>query len=199
MNMCHFENQVDLKIVELHPKEVETFIDTEEYYVQCAPLRHSVTAIGYAFIEKDRLNISKAKLMKEGLKEGSWLRKIKEGKDVMVQGKKVLSKDITYTVHGKKSVYMTDTTVSRSLIPLAQGADILVVEATYTNELKEKAEKHKHLTAGEAATIANEADVKKLVLTHFSQRYKTVDDIKKDAQLNFKEVIMAHDFLKLKL
>ena len=81
----------------------------------------------------------------------------------------------------------------------AADADILVIDSTYTSQLADKAKEHGHLTALEAAQIASQAGVKKLVLTHFSARYKNTIELEKDAQTAFDNVISAHDFLRITL
>ena len=74
----------------------------------------------------------------------------------------------------------------------------MVCESTYTDDLEEKAYGHKHLTAKQAAQIASMSNVKKLVLTHLSARYKDSKDIDEEAKSVFNNVIVAHDFMKVK-
>ena len=64
--------------------------------------------------------------------------------------------------------------------------------------MEDKGEQYKHLTARDAATIARKADAKQLVLTHFSQRYASTEDIEEDAKEIFPDVVCAYDFLKVK-
>ena len=78
-------------------------------------------------------------------------------------------------------------------------ADILVCEATYADDLQEKAAEYKHMTSRQAGLLANQANVKKLILTHFSQRYKTLEEIENDAKDVFSNTICAYDFMKIKI
>ena len=75
----------------------------------------------------------------------------------------------------------------------------MISEATFTDDLREKAKEYKHLTAKQAAEIAKKSKAKKLVLTHFSQRYKDINDVLKEAKSVFKETICAEDFLEINL
>jgi ribonuclease Z len=74
-----------------------------------------------------------------------------------------------------------------------------VCEATYKEDLAEKSADHKHLTTRDACQIAANADVKRLVITHFSQRYKTTHEMVEDARQYFPHVDAAFDFMKIKL
>ena len=76
---------------------------------------------------------------------------------------------------------------------------ILISESSFTSEHQDKAEQYKHITAEEAASIANQCNVDKLVLTHFSQRYKDSNEILDDAKQTFDNVILAYDFMKVKI
>ena len=84
-------------------------------------------------------------------------------------------------------------------ITLAEGADILVCEATYAADREDKAEQYMHLTAKQAAMIANKAGAEKLVLTHFSQRYKDTQQIEEDARDIFDNIVCARDFMKIQV
>jgi ribonuclease Z len=77
--------------------------------------------------------------------------------------------------------------------------DVLISEATYIHEMKEKADEYKHMTAQEAAQIASRANVDKLILTHLSQRFKTDEEIREEATGVFRDTIVAYDFMKVKL
>jgi len=84
-------------------------------------------------------------------------------------------------------------------VNISRGADLLITEATHGDNIEEKAEKYKHMTAKQAAMVANQAGAKKLVITHFSQRYKTVDGLEEEARTVFSDTTCAYDFMKVKL
>ncbi len=201
MQTCIFDNKIDLEVHELEPKgeNVLRFFETEEYALDCAALDHKVPCIGFSFVEKERLNIDTAKQEKLGVRDGPHLRKIKAGQDIEYKGKKIAVEDITYHVPQKKFTYVADTEACPSAIALAQGADILVSESAFASSLQEKAEMRKHMCAAEAAHIASQADVGKLVLTHFSQRYKTVEELEEEAKIHFPNTVAAFDFMKMKI
>jgi ribonuclease Z len=201
LGMVIFDIQVNLRVHELVPKknEILKVTETEDYIIECAALDHKIPCIGYSFIEKDRLNIDTAKLKKLKIREGPHLRKLKEGKTIKYKGKEVKSEDVTYLVKGKKITYIADTAACENCVKLAQDADVLISESVYASKLQEKAEEYMHLTAKDAAMMANQADAKKLILTHFSQRYKTVEELEEEAKTIFPETVCAFDFMKLKV
>ncbi|MBI5398712.1 ribonuclease Z [Candidatus Woesearchaeota archaeon] len=197
---CIFDVQIDLRVHELDPKKgVERFYDDEELAIECAYLVHKVPCLGYSIIEKERVNIDTAKQKKLGVADGPHLRKIKEGKSITINGKTIEPEDITYRVQQKKITLLTDTLLSDNCFALAKDADLLVCEASYDSSLEEKALEYKHMTAKWGAQIANQANVKKLVLTHYSQRYKTTQSIEEDARTYFADVVCAFDFMKVRL
>jgi len=104
---------------------------------------------------------------------------------------------LTVPVAGKKVTYITDTRPNKFCAQIADGADVLVIDATYANDLADKADQYGHLTAQESAQIASAAGVKKLALTHFSQRYKSTHEIESDARTVFDNVICAKDFMRV--
>ncbi len=94
---------------------------------------------------------------------------------------------------------MIDTVFTQNAVKLAKNADLLICEATYMNNLSEKAEKNRHMTAQEAGQIASQAEVKQLVLTHFSQRYKQVNELVDEARVIFPNTKAAFDLMKISL
>jgi len=145
-------------------------------------------------IETDKF-LKKAR--KIGLKQGPMLGKLQEGKEVVVDGKKVRSDQVSQVVKGKKIVYLTDTALCKNCYELANNADLLISEASYTSKLEAKAREYHHLTAKQAGLVASKSNVKKLVLTHFSARYKSSLEIEEDARGVFDNVFTAEDFMKV--
>ncbi|MBU0614845.1 MAG: ribonuclease Z [Nanoarchaeota archaeon] len=199
MTACVFEARVNLKVHELDPNIIEKCIDTPDFYVECGYLNHTTLCLGYSFVEKDRRRIKLDALKKLGVKEGPHLKKLQAGKSIEYKGKKIDVDDVTYLVKGKKISYLLDSRPCSMAVELAKNADILICECAYADALSDKARKYKHLTAGEAAMIARNADVKKLYLTHFSQRYKDTQEILEDATNTFPESVCAEDFMKITL
>ena len=199
MNACIFEARVNLKVHELDPTGVERCYEDSDFYIECAYLKHTTPCLGFAFIEKERKKIKMGVLNKMGVKEGPHLKKLQEGKSIDYKGKKIDVKEATEAVKGKRVSYIMDTRPCANAVELSRDADILICETAYDNELDEKARIYQHLTAGEAAMIANNANVKKLYLTHFSQRYKDTQKILEDASATFPNVVCAEDFMKINL
>jgi ribonuclease Z len=201
MQTCIFDNKVELQVEELNPKkgEVLRFLETEEYAIECASMSHGVPCVGYSFIEKERLNIDVEKQKKLGVRDGPHLRKIKEGKEIQYKGKTIKAEELTYAIPLRKVTYLADTDACPEATMLAKEADLLISESTFGSEQEEKAELRNHLNARDAALIASQAEAKKLVLTHFSQRYKTVDELEQEAKLHFPNTACAYDFMKLKV
>lgn len=201
LQTCIFDNKVDLEVHELNPKkgEVLRFFETEEYALECAQLNHGIPCIGYSFIEKKRLNIDTAKQKKLGVRDGPWLRKIKEGKEIEYKGRKIKPEQMTYNVDQKKITYIADTEACGEAVLLAKRADVMISESAFASSLQEKAEMRKHMSAKDAALMASQAEAEKLILTHFSQRYKTMEELEEEAKVHFPNTVCAYDFMKLKL
>jgi ribonuclease Z len=201
MQTCIFDSKVKIEVHELTPEKgkVVRFYENEDYALECASLDHKVPCIGYSFIEKERLNIDVDKQKELGIRDGPHLKKIKQGKEAKYKGKTIKPEEITYAVARKKLTYIADTEACGEATLLAQDADIMISESTFTSEDFEKAEVRKHLSSKDAAMIAEQAGARKLILTHFSQRYKTTQDLEQEARIHFPETTCAFDFMKLKL
>jgi ribonuclease Z len=199
LQMCTFDNKIDLEIIELAPKGVEKFFETRDYYLECTSLDHSTPCLGFNFVEKDLRKIDMPKAVRIGLKEGPLIGKLQMGEAVSFKGKQINPDDVSHIVSGKKISFIMDTSVCESAYLLAKDADILISEAAYNSDLEEKAIKHKHMTVKQAAHVATIACAKKLVLTHISQRYKTSEELEEEARTYFPNAVCAYDFMKLKI
>ena len=189
-----FETKFNIKIHEVHEG---IFFENEDYQLESMPMKHPVPCVGFAFNEKNRRRINVEHVKKLGIPEGPLLGKLQRGETVEWKGKKITADDATRTIPGKKLVFITDTLPNKNCSVLAANADILVIDSTYTSKLQDKAEEHGHLTALQAAQIASQASVKKLVLTHFSARYKNTIELEEDARTAFDNVVSAHDFMRI--
>lgn len=183
---------------EVHEVASGIIFEGETFTIEARPLKHSVPCIGYRFQEKDKRRIQVTKTEKLGL-QGPLLGRLQEGKNVEWKGKVIKAEDVTYLVPGKSVSYVTDTALCNGAVALAKDVDVLIIEGTLLDNLWANAKKSLHLTVKQAALIASENNVQKLVITHISQRYKTNNEIIEEAQSYFAGAIVAEDFMKIKV
>ncbi|MDO8642302.1 MAG: ribonuclease Z [Candidatus Woesearchaeota archaeon] len=194
-----FDQRIDLTIFEHTPRKATPIFESEDFCILAAPMHHTIPTLGYAFVQKDRWRVMMDAVRKLGIPEGPHLQQLQKGKSITYQGKKIEVDAVTERMQGKKIVIIPDTAPCASALELAQDADILVSESTYTSEHAEKAEEHCHMTAAQAGMLANQANAQKLILTHFSQRYKSVHAFEEEAKTYFPNVVCAYDFMHLNL
>ncbi|ARK23392.1 ribonuclease Z [Sporosarcina sp. P37] len=149
-------------------------LETDEFKVFAKEVQHVVRSFGYRIEQKDlpgTLLIDKA--IEQGVPKGPLLQRLKDGQDVELEnGQTVYSKDVT--TEKKKGFVISvigDTSYCDASVELSQDADILIHEATFTEEFSEGAREFGHSTIVDAATVANEAHVKNLIANHISARF----------------------------
>ena len=160
-----------VEVQELKPGAV---LKRTEYDIHAFPVDHRGEAFGYALIEHERLGRFHPERAKElGVPEGPLWGKLHKGETVTLpDGRKVAPADLVGASRpGRRVVYTGDTRPCRSVVEAAKGADLLVHEATFGEEERDRAKETGHSTAREAAEVAERAGVKKLLLTHISARY----------------------------
>ncbi len=184
--------KINLEVHEVHPG---VCVDEKNIIIEAAALKHGTPAYAYSIKLKDRVHLDKAKIKKFKIPNSPLLGQLQHGHDIMYEGKKIKAKSVTYLEEGKKVAIVLDTAMSESAVKIAKDADILIAEATFAQEEAELAKEYLHLTATDAATIAKKAKVKKLVLTHISERYEHIPHvIASEAKKVFKNTIVAKDF-----
>ena len=196
-----FEAFVFDKRLSFDVKEVKSgiFFENNEFQLEAYPLEHGIATLGYRFVEKDKRKIDMKKIRKLGIPEGHLIGELQQGNAIKLNGKEIKPEDATYIEKGKILAYVTDTVLCDDCYKIAQDADLLVCEATYSSKLVGKSEEYGHMTAKQAGQLANKANVKQLVLIHFSARYKNTQEIEEDARDVFDNVICAKDFMKIEL
>jgi ribonuclease Z len=166
-------------------------------------MQHGAPCLAYSFKEKDKIRIDKKKLEKLKLPNSPLIHQLQQGKDIEFQGKKIKAKDITYEEKGKKITFILDTGINKEMLKASENADLLICESTFlddSDEGKELARDYKHLTAKQSAETAKQADCKKLILTHLSQRYENKEKlILAEAKKIFKDTIIAEDLMRFKV
>lgn len=191
INSSYHKPKINLKLKEFKEGKI---IETDKLIVEAVKLDHSVPSYGFIFKEKDKRKINIKYVSKFGLKQHPLLGNLQKGEDVIYAGKKITVKKATFLIKGKKLGIISDTKKCNACIKIAKDADILISESTFAESENAKAKEYKHLTAKQAAEIAKKGKSKKLILTHFSQRYKDVSELKKQAQEVFNNVEVAEDF-----
>ncbi|MDX1977227.1 MAG: ribonuclease Z [Pseudanabaenaceae cyanobacterium bins.68] len=193
--------------LKVHKVEPGLVWEDEEYMVSCTPLTHRVTAFGYRLEQKPRLgkfDLDKANAL--GIPSGPVYGQLKRGEQVVLaDGRVIDGKEFSAPPKpGTKAVYCTDTIFCDNAVTLAQDADLLIHEATFAHQDAEMAYQRLHSTSTMAAQVALLANVKQLVMTHFSPRYAPgntlqLENLLAEAQMIFKNTLLAHDFMTLNL
>ncbi len=200
-NRIHFVGPVDMdyKLIVKEISKGKVFAD-DRINVEAMPAIHSIPSVAYKFSENDRpgrFNVEKATAL--GLKPHQF-GELQKGRNAKANGKTIKPSDVMGEPRpGLKIVYTGDTAYCKKLIKFAEFADLLIHEATYTIEFEEQARKVGHSTAWQAAEIAKKANVKKLVLVHFSSRHKDAEAIYAEAKDVFENTELGHDFMKIVL
>ncbi len=169
--------------------------ESKSIKISCFPLNHRIETYGFLFEEKQKeKNIKKEMIQKNNLKISDII-KIKKGEDFITgDGTIIPNNMLTLPRQETRSyAYCSDTVFAPEIIPYIKNADILYHEATFAEDLKETAEITKHSTASDAATIALKANVKKLIIGHFSSRYKDTNQILSEAKNIFPDTFIAED------
>jgi len=189
------EFRIKMRINEI--KEEGVFFKSKDFMLEAKMLDHSSPCLGYSFIEMDKRNVNVNHTKKYGLTRHPIMRELQEGRSITWKGQKIDVEEATTLRKGKKISFILDTAYTKNAVELARDSDLLICEATHLDELKEKTEEYKHLTTKQAAMIAKEARVKKLIITHFSQRYKDSKKLEKEAREMFKGAVAAKDFMEI--
>jgi len=159
-------------------------------------VNHRVETLGYAFEEEKGLRFDKEKCESLGMK-GRVFKTIQEKGEATIKGKKIKLEDVTYMKDGKKIVFSGDTAYSRNVVDAAKGADLLFHEATFMEDMREKAGEDRHSTVGDAAKVAKEAGVKKLILYHIGNRYKDMAAFEAEGKAVFPNLEAAKDRMEI--
>jgi ribonuclease Z len=177
-----------LEMVELDPSDV---LERDGYKIAAVPVAHRTPAYGYVLYEDARPGVfDPLEAKRLGLAPGPDFGRVQRGETVNgVSPEQVLGPPR----QGRKIVISGDTRPCETLRVAAHGADVLLHEATFAQDEVERAHETGHSTAGQAATLAEEAEVRLLALTHFSTRYP-VSVLRDEARAIFPSTVLPRDF-----
>ncbi|WP_036155724.1 ribonuclease Z [Maribacter forsetii] len=180
---------------ELSSKESELIFEDSKISVTTIPLDHRIYTNGYLFQEK----IGKRKLNIEAAEEygidKAYYQNIKNGKDITLDnGEVIANSTLTFDPPKPESyAFCSDTVYDESLAEKIKDVDVLYHESTFLQSEAELATKTKHATAMQAAKVARDANVRTLILGHYSTRYKSIALFKEEASTIFPNVLLADD------
>ncbi|KHE71851.1 ribonuclease Z [Halobacillus sp. BBL2006] len=190
----------------LYVEEVEEglLFEDDQFIVEAIALRHGLESYGYILKEKDKIGeLQPEKLKALGINPGPVYQKIKSQPQTQLSDGRVIHRDevIGPPKKGRKIAILGDTRYIPELKKPLQGADILVHEATFGGNETQMAHDYYHSTIKQAATLAKDAGVKELLLTHISSRYQgeAIKQLEAEAQEVFKNTTIAYDFFQYQI
>jgi ribonuclease Z len=199
MRIINFRLTFDLTVRKIEKDGV--IVRERDYQVSCCEALHSVPSLAYCVEEFDRpgiFNVMEARNL--GIPEGNLYSKLQQGEDINYQGKLIRASHIVGPPRkGRKIGISGDTRPTDKLAKFFRECDVLVFESTYSHDKLEKAIENGHSTAAEAAMIAKESKVNKLILTHFSARYDDTFQLVNEAKLIHDNVEAAEDLKVFKI
>ncbi|UHA73091.1 ribonuclease Z [Paenibacillus sp. 481] len=192
---------------ELHIEEIQEGVvwSDDTFSVTALPLEHRVPSFGYRVQQKDRPGKLKFELLQEhGIAPGPLYGKLKRGEDIELPSGELLfaASVLGEPVPGRTVTILGDTCLCENAVRLGRDADLLVHEATFLEEKVESASEFGHSTAMGAAKVASDAGARKLVLTHFSSRYKDDDQMQQlleEAKSIFPNTVLADEHAVIEL
>ncbi|MGW4516531.1 ribonuclease Z [Streptomyces sp. NPDC004393] len=183
-----------VRLTEAPVAEDGVLATTAAYTLEARRLSHPVESFGYRLVEPDGRRMLPERLAEHGITGPDVGRLQREGS---LGG--VPLEAVSEVRRGQRFAFVMDTRLCEGVYALAEGCDLLVIESTFLDEDEQLAVEYGHLTVGQAAGVAREAEVRHLVLTHFSQRYSEPEEFERQARAaGFEgELTVAHDLLRV--
>lgn len=195
MRLCETNLPYTPEWVEVDTTKHQIIFENDSTEVWSLPLRHRIPTAGYLFRQKEpALNVKKYAIERYGLTVKQ-IVDAKRGEDVVLESGEVLSNDaITYRPYGMLSyAYCSDTNYSARLARMVEGVDVLYHEATYAADMRKTAKERGHSTTEDAAKVAKMAGVGRLLIGHFSSRYKDLSLLLDEARETFPATDIARE------
>lgn len=179
----------------LTPEKQEVIFDDKHLTVETIPLAHKLNCSGFLIREKEKSRRIDKTTLPEGLSPLQLIA-LKNGEDVIDEAGDILYKNSAYTLPPRRTrsyAYCSDTQYHEAVVQQIHQVDVLYHEATFMEEDKSKAMETMHSTAAQAARIARLAKVQKLVIGHFSARYKELQPVLHEAKEIFPNTYLAKE------
>ncbi len=181
-----------IKVIK-HPVEKAGLVhDDGHFRIEADFLNHGVDNLGWRITEKETRKWSREKLEHFGIR-GPAVKELERNGSITINGTTITLDEVSWIRPGDTLAVVIDTLPCAAATRLAKGARLFLCESTYTEEHRELARDHRHLTAKQAATIARDAGAQQLVLTHFSARYQDTKALLDEARAIFPSTDVAKD------
>ncbi len=184
-----------LTFVVTQNQTIQLVHDRPIFKIESFPLIHRVKTTGFKVTRKKGLRHLLPELLPANF-PATFIRMLKEGRDVVDPLTEKTYRSVDYTTSGEDDLvfaYCSDTAYFEKLIPFLKAVNLLYHEATFTEELADRALKTNHSTAADAAKIALKAEAKQLLIGHFSSRYKEYDGHLAEAAAIFDNTLLAEE------
>jgi ribonuclease Z len=176
-----------------HPVPVDgAVIERGSFRLIAAPLDHTIDTLGWRVEEPEKRHMLTERLAARGIEGPDVGRLVRAGALDLEDGRVTLD-EMSESRAGQRFAFVMDTAPCDAAIALADGADLVVCESTFLDAEEDLARRYRHLTARQAGWIAAKARARRLVLTHFSQRYRDATHFRAEAEAVFADVVAARD------
>ena len=195
LRLCETNLPYTPEWVEVDTTKHQIIFENDSTEVWSLPLRHRIPTAGYLFRQKEpALNVKKYAIERYDLSVKQ-IVDAKRGEDIVLESGEVLSNDaITYRPYSTLSyAYCSDTNYSARLARMVEGVDVLYHEATYAADMRKTAKERGHSTTEDAAKVAKMAGVGRLLIGHFSSRYKDLSLLLDEARATFPATDIARE------
>ncbi len=176
----------------------------KDFYIRAFPLEHTKTCVGYTLEELDRPGeFNPAKAQELGVPCGPLWSQLQQGFEVTAQDGSIVKPEqvLGQKRSGRKFSFVTDTLYKPTIAPEVKGSDLLICEGMFEDELIDQAKEKKHMTASQAATIARDADVRRMCMIHYSPRYtdRELDKLLEQAQKVWPKSELSRDRMQIEI
>ena len=176
----------------------------KDFYIRAFPLDHTKICVGYTLEELDRpgeFNPEKAREL--GVPVGPLWAQLQQGFEVKAADGSIVKPEqvLGQKRSGRKFSFVTDTLYKTSIAQEVRGSDLLVCEGMFENELIDQAKEKKHMTAAQAATIARDAEVRRMCMIHYSPRYtdRELDKLLQEAKEVWPNAELSRDRMNIEI
>lgn len=199
----HFMNSINALLghhkisYKLHEINQGKIFENKDFMIEASSMVHGIPSLAYSIILKDKVRLDKHKLKKMKVPNTPLLKKLAEGKNIIVNKKTIKANQVTYKEKGKKVTFILDTLMNKNAINISKDSNLLITESSFlasSDKGADLAREYKHLTAHQSAEIAKKSKSQKLILTHISERYQNNPlPLQEEAKKVFKNTSIAKD------